>query len=72
MKCPKCKNEEKFYVEVKVKGNTVEYYDSDGNYLKDDSNSGFYDDMHSTHGKYFYCSMCNKSVGKFKNLEDTQ
>jgi len=71
MKCPKCKNEEKFHVEVKVKGNTVEYYDSEGNYLYDDSNSGFYDDMHLTHGKYFYCSMCNKRVGKFKNLEDT-
>lgn len=72
MKCPKCKNEEKFYVEVKVKGNTVEYYDSEGNYLYDDSNSGFYVDMYLTHGKYFYCAMCETRVEKFKNLEESQ
>lgn len=70
MKCPNCKNDDQFYVEVKVSGNTVEYYGSDGNYLDDGSNSGFYDDLKSTHGKYFYCSECDTKVKKYNSLEE--
>ena len=69
IKCPKCGSENGFYIKVKVTGSTRTYYDSEGVYLMDGTNSAIYDHLTHKDGKIAYCIDCNKKIDSVANIE---
>lgn len=62
MECKKCGNTEKFYTKDYIYGSSSSYYDGQGDWFEDGSNSAMYDSLKIVEGKVFYCNDCDKKV----------
>ena len=65
--CKECGSTEGFYVNERVSGVAIIYYDREGNYGTE--NYSIYDNMRHSGGKKAYCKSCDKYMGKSIDLK---